>query len=204
MPWLLLPWLLLWPVVLSRFGQGDVYTPMGLFGVSAIAVALYARKLAPKWTDLRNHWVRNAAIGIAVGVLMTLSTYVAYDVATKLFPSLASDVEGLYRNARSASPAAAIGWTAVVVVAEEMLWRDALVGRATAQFPRRAVVAFSLVTYVAAQCGAGSGVVALAALICGTIWTIERLMTRSVVASLASHMIWTIVVIHIYPVSASP
>jgi membrane protease YdiL (CAAX protease family) len=54
--------------------------------------------------------------------------------------------------------------------------------------------------YVLAQAGTGSVVVALMALVCGTVWTVQRHYTNSLLSPLIAHLIWTPTVILLRPV----
>jgi membrane protease YdiL (CAAX protease family) len=190
----------LWPLLLRRFGGDAVYGRLGLYGIAILIVMS-----ALGWRRRRvllNASPTNLGIGFVVGIGMTVATYVAYRVGVALFPGLASHVEGLYAATRAAHVWAALTWTVLVVVAEEILWRGPLVD-VDVHGPILAIlVVASLASYAAVQLGTGSWVVALAALVCGGIWTAERLITRSMVAPLISHAIWTITVIHVYPVTS--
>ena len=90
----------------------------------------------------------------------------------------------------------------MVCIAEEMLWRGWLLALLERRVARGVALALSLVSYAAAQSASGSVVVVLAAVICGAIWLAERALTGSMVAPLVSHLVWTPVVIHFYPVTA--
>lgn len=50
-----------------------------------------------------------------------------------------------------------------------------------------------------AQLGTGSWVVGLVALVCGALWTLERVCTGSVLAALITHWLWTSIVIVLFP-----
>jgi membrane protease YdiL (CAAX protease family) len=60
----------------------------------------------------------------------------------------------------------------------------------------------SVASYAAAQLGSGSWIVMLLAIVCGTIWTLQRHFTRSLLAPLLAHLIWTPVVILLHPVTS--
>jgi membrane protease YdiL (CAAX protease family) len=63
-------------------------------------------------------------------------------------------------------------------------------------------LAISVATYAAAQFGTGSWIVMLLALVCGTLWTLQRQLTRSLLSPLLAHLIWTPTVILFYPVTS--
>lgn len=190
-----------WPEVLRFLGGFDVYYALGLY--SLVIIATIGGLAGRGWWHraFAERFARNAAVGLVVGAVMTAGTYAAYAIVFTLAPAISGHVAGLYRVAHPGHFAAALACTLVVIVAEEVLWRgpclDVLAGR-----KRRVVTAISWGTYTAVQLATGSWVVALAALVCGAIWTAERGMTRSLVAPLASHLVWATVVIHLVPVTS--
>lgn len=188
-----------WSFALHQIRDNDVYAVLGPYGA---ATALVMLALRGAHVDARAV-LRGVGIGAVVGVAMTAATYAAYAVLVMVVPGLASHVSELYAAAHSERIGPALAWTCVVICAEELLWRGALLETAEATLGRPAAIALSLATYTAVQIGSGSWVVVLAALVCGAIWTAERVLTRTLVASLASHAIWTITVIHLLPVTAS-
>lgn len=192
---------LAWPFVLSSFGHDDVYAFMGPYGALVIGLMLLLRRFE---APLRGPRARSVAsgvvIGLVVGAIMTAGTYLAFAVGTKLYPPLADRVVGLYVDAHTRSLGSAMAWTLVLIVAEELLWRGELLGVIERRYGRALAVGLSLVTYTVAQAGTGSFIVGLAALVCGAIWTAERVYTSSSVAPLVSHSIWTLTVIHLLPV----
>lgn len=190
-----------WPVVLSRFGSGDVYLPLGALALCVIAAVLFvsrARELLPR---TGGEWVRDIGIGVGTGAVMTVGTYVAYAISQRWIPSLAGRVGELYRNAGSGSFAMAMVATVAVIFAEEILWRGPLLRPLERKAGRGVMILISLGTYTLAQGGSRSVVVMLAALICGAIWLLERLWTRSLIAPLLSHLMWTLIVVHLLPVT---
>ena len=139
-------------------------------------------------------------IGVGVGAVMTAGTHGAYAIGVKLVPSLPLQVTVLYIHASTQSVLSALSWTLVILIAEEILWRGALLNVLERRVGRKGAIALSLATYTLAQAGAGSLIVALAALVCGAIWTAERVYTSSSLAPLISHTMWTLTVIHLVPV----
>lgn len=188
-----------WGALLVQFGEGRIYWIMGPYaaGVSVVLMTLRSRSL---WTLLRPT-PANVAIGCAVGVGMTLATYPAFALARSLSPELSQHVEQLYRQSHDESLPVALAWVVVIILAEELLWRGAWIEALRARFGRRAAGALSVVLYVFAQLCSGSLIVGLLALACGTVWTLQRHYTDSLVAPLLSHMIWTPTVILLVPVT---
>ena len=189
----------LWIIMISRFGEGDVYSVMGPFAcvVCALCLALRRRELLGSFRASAG----GVLSGIAVGVLMTALTYPAFQLAVQVLPSLDAQVQDLYRGARSTTLPKALAWVTAIVLAEEVLFRGVL-PKALCQLtqPRNAY-ALAVIAYTLAQLGSGSFIVALLALTCGTIWTVLRVRTKSLLPALIAHAIWTPTTILLYPVT---
>ena len=188
-----------WGLLMQRFGGGNIYAVMGPF---ALTVLLVVSALASR--DLRR-WLEPTRLavvsGLGVGVVMTLLTYPTYALAHELFPELGGLVRGLYSSAQRSSPAEALAWVLAIILAEELLWRGALLHVLARRIPDALAMALSVLTYTLAQFGTGSWVVMLLALVCGTIWTVQRRLTHSLLSPLIAHLIWTPVVILFHPVT---
>ena len=191
-----------WGLLMSRFGGADVYWVMGVYAASVLAVAPLLAKL--RRPTQRRPWLalslRAALTGIAVGAAMTLVTYPAFRLAVQLVPALEPGVEALYAAARARDLAVALAWTALIIVAEEVLWRGLVLDLLDERMPRLSS-ALSVGSYALAQLGSGSLIVLLLALVCGTVWTAQRRATDSLLAPLLAHLIWTPTVILLVPVT---
>jgi hypothetical protein len=187
-----------WGLLLRRFGEGDVYSIVGPYALAVIAVVavVQRRALAQLLAPSRP----SVLAGLGVGVAMTVLTYPAFWLASELVPSLSGQVADLYRAAHSASPGWALAWVIVILAAEEFLWRGAIIEFVEKRGSVSLALSLSLGSYALAQLGTGSWLVAAAALVCGAIWTLERHFTRSLVAPILSHLIWTPTVIVLWPV----
>ena len=189
-----------WPFVLSRFLEGNVYATAGPYALVAmlILVALRGRTVAT-WLEPS----RTAIIsGLAAGAGMTLLTYPAYEIASMAWPGLTSRVDHLYTGAAMVGLGQAVPWTFVILAAEELIWRGCLLDALERRMPRRWAAAAAVATYALAQLGTGSAIVAVMALACGTLWTLQRMWTRSLLAPLIAHAIWTPTVILLHPVTS--
>lgn len=114
-------------------------------------------------------------------------------VGTRLWPVLEAqgyEVIGATRHPEKAAQ----------MIAEELLFRGAWLAALQRRIGRNAAFAVSVALYAAAQACTGSFIVGLLALCCGTIWTLERMATGSILASIVSHMIWTPIIIVLCPV----
>jgi uncharacterized protein len=191
--------IVLWFSLMRRFGQGDVYAVMGPYAcfVAAVCVALRPRQV---WAWLQAH-ARAIAIGLGVGALMTLLTYPIFRGAVSVLPWLDGQVQGLYHGARSTTLSKALAWVAALALAEELLFRGVLPDVLRKFTSQRAAYAITTVIYALAQLGAGSVIVMLMALVCGTIWSVQRVYTRSLLSPLIAHLIWSPTVILLVPVT---
>jgi len=136
---------------------------------------------------------RLVAMGLLSGVLLYLLFLAGALVAreTPLWPS----VERVVDLTRTSAP---WGLAALVIVfatspSEEVLWRGAVFARLTRRYGAgwRPVVLTTL-AYAGFVALSGSVVLALAALICGTVWARQRQVTGSIVPSLVSHALWSL------------
>lgn len=188
-----------WFLLMRQFGGADVYSVLGPYASSVIFVLWLLRPHA-----LRRWFTPTAKtvfIGVVVGAVMTLATYPVFDLASRLLPGLESYVEQLYGSASTASLWGALLWVTVIIFAEEVLFRGFLLEDLERRLPKHIAWPVSVLVYALAQLGSGSWVVCVMAVVCGTIWALERRWTRSLVAPLISHLIWTPTVIVLYPVT---
>lgn len=187
-----------WCLLVRRLGTGDVYAVMGPFSllVSGLVLSLRRRALLGRLRPAPSP----IATGLLVGVATTLATYPAFDVCTELVPSLRPRVRALYEVADAVASRERIVWVVSIVLAEELLFRGLVLEEVLGTGRRELVVLVPVVSYALAQWGTGSAVVLAMALVMGTIWTLERLWTGSLLAPLISHLVWTLGVIVIWPV----
>jgi membrane protease YdiL (CAAX protease family) len=188
-----------WFVLIQRFGEGDVYAVVGPFAcaVCVVSVAIDPRAMQ-RWL-LPN--ARVLLIGVAVGLAMTALTYPVFRLGVAIDPSLDAQVQGLYIGARSTTLPEALAWVFAIVLAEELLFRGAWPAVLQHWLPKRAAFLVSLVAYTLAQYGTGSWIVMAMAGVCGSLWTLQRLYTDSLLSPLIAHMIWSPTVILLYPVT---
>lgn len=188
----------LWCVVMSQVGRPEMYSIIGGYALLAGALVIWLFRAAPgAWFRPR---ARDLAIGVGVGVVMTLLTYPLYSLAVRLVPALAGVVAQLYRSSHQGHWPIALAWLVVIIGAEELLFRGAWLAVLSPRLGTRTAVGLSVALYALAQAFSGSLVVALLALCCGMLWTLERVLTGSLLAPLISHLIWTPTTILLRPV----
>lgn len=186
-----------WAAVLASFDRQEVIPPLAVCAGAILALLLWLDRGALLSTEHVS--VRAVAVGLSVGVLMTALTYPAYDLAVQLIPALEEAVRAEYSRTGLAGRYSVLPLLVVIDVAEEVLWRGSVLERMPAATDRRKVLV-SVGTYVACQAALGSWVVVVIAAGCGTIWVLERIHTRSLLAPLLSHLIWTLTVMVLHPV----
>jgi len=201
-PWLLAAagaLIMCWFALIGRFGAG-IYALLGPFSVGV--TLLVATALRARLRDWLRPTRRSVMFGVLFGLGMTLATYPLYALACAIAPRLRVDVAVLYAAARGASLAETLPWLVAIVVAEELLWRGALLELLSPRISPRGAMAISIATYTFAQAGTGSPIVALLALACGTLWTLQRQLAGSLLSPLIAHLIWTPTLILLAPLDA--
>jgi membrane protease YdiL (CAAX protease family) len=197
--WLWTGLTLTWAALMRKFGGTDVYSLLGPYAaVVTLSAGLVGR---PRLRELFRPSLRELGWGVGVGAVMIACTYPAYRLAADLWPALRPIVGSLYRATETTSLAQALAWVSVIVVAEEALWRGVGLHELTRYTGRVPAMALSVLTYALAQLGTGSWVVGLVALVCGLLWTVERVYLHSAFAALVSHWLWTTIVILLFPLT---
>jgi membrane protease YdiL (CAAX protease family) len=188
-----------WCMLIRRFGEGDVYAVIGPYalGTSCLLALLRHKRFA----ELLRPRAKPMLIGLGVGVAMTALTYPVFQLAVAVFPDLDSNVQSLYTGARSTTLPKALVWIIAAAAAEELLYRGALLDLLLRLLQPRQAYSVCLVTYAVAQLGTGSLIVGLMAAVCGTVWSVQRAYTDSLLSPLIAHLIWTPTVILLYPVT---
>lgn len=197
----LLPPLALSAAWLAAFVAGNVWLGSLYWGVGAAAVivlAVYGRGALA--AEPRAGWPLSVLVGVVSGALGVALAHVGLFVVGRLVPALIADVAAVYA-------AGVPGWvdlvliTPVVVVAEEVLWRHALLdalGRRLAPVPAAAI---AVGVYGVAQGGAGSPAVVVAALALGAGMVLLKKLRGGLCAPLAAHMVFTLGVLAVFPLS---
>lgn len=137
-----------------------------------------------------------AGIGAAVGVGLYGATAAFMAVARRV-PAVARQTAALYgeREGRSASAALAVPLL-LSVPGEELLWRGAVLGvLGEVLGAPAAAAAVCWVGFVAVNLVSGSIPIVLGAAVGGATWTALAWWTGGVIASIASHLVWTALMI---------
>jgi membrane protease YdiL (CAAX protease family) len=185
--------------VAGRIG-GHVYAALGVVAVVIVAVALRDRALRSRlFVGPRRDVVVDVVVGVVVGVASIVVTHGAYPLLARATPSLAPEIARLYVLA-GVTPSTLVA-TELVVLAEEVLWRGAVVAALRGRGVLPAVAqASSAALYAAAQSGGGSSWLVAAALGLGAVWgALAVLRGGRIVAPLIAHALWTLVILGAWP-----
>ena len=133
----------------------------------------------------------SAAVGAASGSLLFVATRAVVGIATR-YPSLRGAVAGIYRRSEETPVALAFVVTlAVAVPGEELFWRGLVqpeLGNATAPL-LGAVLAW--LGYVGVNAASASLPLLAGSVVGGAVWTTLAVWSHGVVAPIASHVVWT-------------
>jgi membrane protease YdiL (CAAX protease family) len=185
----------LWLALFSVAAHYFVMMPMLAAGGSAVVVGVLAW-LPPVRARLAFR-ARDFFWGVAVGGASVAATYLCYPIIRALIPGIADDVSSIYRL----MPATWFSFPVVllVVCAEELLWRGALLDALRADHPVASAIVLSTTLYATAQLGLGVPALAVVAFGLGILWSIEAILTGRLIAGLVSHAIWSVTVFGVFP-----
>ncbi|HJW58117.1 MAG TPA: CPBP family intramembrane glutamic endopeptidase, partial [Actinomycetota bacterium] len=134
---------------------------------------------------------------VTMGLVSGLGLYLCFCAgalvvrATPLWPW----VQQVSDLTRTSAPAVLAALVIVFATSpsEEVLWRGAVFARLTRRYgPGWRPVVLTTIAYAFFVGLSGSLVLALAALVCGTVWARQRQVTGSIVPSLVSHVLWSL------------
>jgi membrane protease YdiL (CAAX protease family) len=138
--------------------------------------------------------------GVVVGAVMFV-VFVVGAAAGRQFSVLAGPIDHILRTADGGSLAAVMTLALVNGVAEELFFRGVLVDALAARRERstRDVFVWSTVVYVVVTSVAGNTALTLAAVVMGAVFAAERWYTRSLVAPVVTHLVWSTLMILVFP-----
>lgn len=139
-----------------------------------------------------------ALLGAALGVLLVAAAHVAYPVVAELLPFVGEGVDQVYGGL---SGSEALLTLAVIAIAEELLFRGALVDGIAERTSTARGYGIATGLYALAQGGAGIALLPPLALGFGVVFALERRLTGSLWAPLATHLVWTPSVAVLFPIS---
>ena len=180
-------------MLISRTGS---WAPLAVLGPLLAAVVLVAD---PHARGLLRPSVRLVAYGLAGAAVMTASTYLLFGVFAQLLPDLRLLTIGLYNELRAPSftPAERAALIPLVAAAEEVVFRGIALPDGGKDAPRAVAVTSLLVGVV--HLSSGNWLLALVAALCGAAWGALRVVTRSCVPSIVTHVVWDLAILVVQP-----
>jgi membrane protease YdiL (CAAX protease family) len=143
-----------------------------------------------------------SAVGVASGLLLFGATRVVVDLATR-HEVIRRSVVAVYRREEEVSPLAVTALTlAIVVPGEELFWRGLVLTELSAATSVAAGAVLAWGAWVVVDAAWGSIPLLAGAVVGGALWTALAAWTGGVVAPIASHLVWTGLMIAWPPLAA--
>jgi uncharacterized protein len=143
-----------------------------------------------------------SAVGVASGLLLFGATRVVVDLATR-HEVISRSVVAVYRREEEVGPLAVTALTlAIVVPGEELFWRGLVLTELSAATSVAAGAVLAWGAWVVVDAAWGSIPLLAGAVVGGALWTALAAWTGGVVAPIASHLVWTGLMIAWPPLAA--
>ncbi len=140
-------------------------------------------------------------VGLVVGLLMAVATWVLYPISIDLVPAISTEVPKLYALLRQPpGPVWAFPVLVLVVSVEEWVWRGLAIDLFSKALSPSVAVLLSAFIYVLPQIAFRSPLLVVVAFLCGLVWGALRIWTKSLVAPLLAHLVWDLLVFVLFPV----
>lgn len=172
-------------------------------GAAIVALVLSSLALRSGTGRLLSFDAHTATFAVALGVLMVIGTHLSFRGAIQLVPSLAEEVQRLYRDISSGTPGRAVRVPLIVLIvaAEEILWRGVVIELCHGRLSRGWIVWAATLLYALPQLIGGSWVLVAAATVTGTIFAWQRVLTGRLTDSLVTHTLWSVAVFSLLPLA---
>lgn len=180
--------------------QVNVWAVTAAAAVLSLALAAWsegprlARLLRPRRFDL--------VVGVGSAVALVAGTHLAHSVVSRLIPALDELVLPLYAEITEPPGALlALPLTALVVLAEEVIWRGVLLeelGRRP--WGRTLTATVATAAYTIPHALTGNPALLAVAVVLGSAWTVLRLTTGGLMAPLVCHLLWSAALFVLWPV----
>jgi len=148
------------------------------------------------WTGRWNR-TRELVTGASVAAL----SFVAFVGAARLGRHInffAGPIDSVLRKADAGPVLLVLILALVNGVAEELFFRGVLID-ATIHFGNAAAIAISTATYVGVTAVGGNNALTAAALVMGVVFAIERVVSRGLLVSIVTHLVWSTLMILALP-----
>ncbi len=169
-------------------GRASVWRVIPLVMAVLGASALLARRLV--WAG-HPGGARALAVGVASGLVLYGATLVFILIVARWKP-VRRMVTAQYGWAKGTSRLQVIALSLLVVVpGEEVFWRGLVQGRLASAMALAGAAGLAWLIYIGANVPARSVPILAAAVVGGALWVGLAWWSRGICASLASHMVWT-------------
>lgn len=187
-----------WLVSTGRF---DVWKLMPIVLGSMGIVAVLVR---PPVAAMDTSTAAAAAVGIVAGLALYLGTRVFVWIASRWAP-FHRDVLDQYGQAGEVTLARSLVLSlAIMVPAEELFWRGLFQGRLGQVTTAAVAAAIAWLGYVVANVASRSLPIVAGAIVGGAVWGALAWWSGGVLASLASHILWTGLMLALPPGAGRP
>ena len=140
-------------------------------------------------------------LGAAAGLVMAAGAQLGFLWVAPLWPGLETEMLGLYGLLGGGlTPWARAPLVGVVVLAEEIVWRQALWLPMKASLGAPRAVVLVTASYTLAQLGMGSPALLAVALTCGLAWLGLRILTDRLSAPIAAHLVFDALILGVWPI----
>jgi membrane protease YdiL (CAAX protease family) len=200
---------------LVRDGGLDVWAVMtpAYVALGALALLVGSPRLSgdPRLTGLPpDRWVATGpaiGLGLLVGLALFLGTRVFVGVMAPRWPAFARQTATQYEQRTGVAFATALGGSIAVVLGEELFWRGWVTPAVSASWSDPWVgpvvgAAATGIAYVVANLPSRSLPIVAGAIVGGAVWGVLPILTGGIAASLACHVVWTLLMLVLPPRAA--
>jgi membrane protease YdiL (CAAX protease family) len=167
-----------------------ILTPLALQGAGRRLLPL----LAPSW--------RRVGAGLLAAGFQYLAGAVVFDQVAA-YPRLLADLPALHAQLTAVPPAPGLALLALIVAAEEVIWRGAVMLPLAALLGPWTGVLAGAALCAGAHLGVGLPLLALAAFAASLFWGALAVRSRSLVPGIVCHFLWDLLAFYVRPYTAS-
>ena len=186
-----------WPLA-AWFGR-DLGVTVAL-ACFAAPIAALAWALGPRAAPDGGTFV-GLGLGAVAGLLMAAGAQLGFMWVAPLWPGLEAEMAGLYALLGAGpGPWARAALVGVVVLAEELVWREVLWRPMKERLGTPRAVVLVTASYTLAQLGMGSPALVAVALTCGLLWLGFRIITDRLSVPIAAHLVFDALILGVWPI----
>ncbi|MCK6517668.1 CPBP family intramembrane metalloprotease [Myxococcota bacterium] len=186
-----------WPLA-AWFGR-DLGVTVAL-ACFAAPIAALAWALGPRAAPDGGTFV-GLGLGAVAGLLMAAGAQLGFMWVAPLWLGLEAEMAGLYTLLGAGpGPWARAALVGVVVLAEELVWREVLWRPMRERLGTPRAVVLVTASYTLAQLGMGSPALVAVALTCGLLWLGFRIVTDRLSVPIAAHLVFDALILGVWPI----